>query len=1135
MKSLLSTSIALALAAGAAGADATTTTTVIVEFEGDAGAVYMAKKRQSGTSVSETQLQNYRDSLKSEQDQVLQRIAASGIDADLKTVDIANYEGLPAATVQYRYTMVLNGVAVDVPVTEVNRIGTVPGVKRVHRPEFITTQLDRSVPFTRAPELYGGVAETGPFDDLREGYEGQGIHISVIDTGIEWHHEMFGGDLTPPRLGVLPSSVLVPENKKVVYQIPFGDPVVEDGFGHGTHVASTAGGYLGHAAGADGVPLTADDVPLHGVAPQTRLHSYSVCSTILSTISGLGLPNPLGGCRSETILLSLEDSVSRRTLTGFPKPFAHVINLSLGSPNGNPNGASAIAASNAALAGSIVVAAAGNSGNVPGIVGSPSVGTHVISVAASTDPGAAAAWFTDVLTPDGRQDIKVFPMAGTPAPAAGGISEQYVYVAGATTVAQWPASVVGKIALVRNGGAALFAETANNGALAGARAVLMISNTENATAVFGTIPAATIKPADADYLISLMDTTPVNGTVSTQQIRLEAATGAFQAEVAGFSSRGPVSGFGQVKPDLSAPGVNILAAVPPASLLGALGATANGVNYGAVSGTSMASPHVAGIAAQVKQANPSWTPDMVRTALINTATPMRDGNNNPDSFGSHNPTIHSQGGGLVDAFRAANARAMMGVLGDGIERPGILGSHSFANVPVLNNQCVSNEGVQAVLRDVRGQAGGYTLRVENNRGLELPGVRALVSPATVNVPANGQATFTASLELDSDAFAGESLAEFQWYVVAERSDGSETLSMPVYFRAVNSQPAIGGGAIVESRQYNGVIGAGVSEVSDQLGTDKTYLDVPIEIDSGSFRMVLQLEADAVTNSAYPDLDLFLLDPDGNQIGSSGNPGGVESIDAPLSGAGTYIARIENWLGADSSFTLTADIHSAGAGADPVTMQPVQTEYEDLSGKAIDFDGAFTVAWAAVGGETGFVLERSIDGGAWETVAELDGSQSSHAVENAAEGEHAYRVVSVFPGKVCDYLTPPSAAATLQVDYRQAVTIGGEGFTARITSASYQGDDFVMDMVITNDTGTPYLNPVGIEIVGIQGDASIVVLNADNGGDGRTTPAAFSYVDRIGADEAWSPGETSAARTIRFANPKGQLFTIDIMAKAYEDR
>lgn len=1127
MKSLLSTSIALALAAASGAAHAQTTTTVIVEFDGDPAAVHLARQRQAGVTLDDAAITSYRSTLASQQDAVLARIAQSGIGAELDTVDIPNLPGLPAATVAYRYTMVFNGAALNVPVNAVHRLKSVPGVKRVHRPEYFTTALENSVPFTRAPALYGGVAELGPFDDLREGFEGQGIHISVIDTGIEHQHEMFGGDATPPRLGISPSSALVPENKKVVYSLPFGDPALEDGFGHGTHVASTAGGYLGFATGADNLPLTADDIGLHGVAPQAKLHSYSVCSSALSTIGAVG--GPIGGCLGQTILLALEDSVSRRTLTGFPKPFAHVINMSLGSPNGNPDSANAIGASNAALAGAIVVAAAGNSGDVPGIVGSPSVGRHVISVAASTDPGAAAAAFVDVA--GGRQDIKVFPMAGTPAPK--NISAQYVYVDGALTAAQWPASVRGRIALVRTGGAALYSENANNGAIAGALAVLRIAEVENATAVVAPIPAATIKPADAQYLLDLIGPNPQSGDVASVSITLDTSAGAFQSTIAGFSSRGPVTGFGQVKPDLSAPGVDILAAVPPASVLGALGATANGVNYAAVSGTSMASPHVAGIAAQIKQANPSWTPAMVRTALINHSTPMRDGNGNADSYGTHNPSIHSQGGGLVDAHDAARAKALMGVVGDGIAAPEILGSHSFPNVPVLNNLCTSNEGVQAVVRDLRGSGGSYRLRVENNRGLELPGVQVKVSPSTVQVPANGSGSFTASLELDSNAFAGQQLAEFQWYVVAERTDGSEQLSMPMYFRAVNSIPAVGGGATVETREFDGVIGPGAAPATDAIGSSGTTVDIPVTIAAGTVRLAATLEADAVTSAAFPDLDMVLLDPHGNQIGSSGNTGSFEAIDVGVGGAGTYTYRITNWLGADTSFTLSVDVHSAGS-ASPVTLQPVATEYTDLAGAAVDFDAQFTLDWTPVGEETGFVIERSIDGGAWQPVGTVAASVTSFAVSDAPEGENRYRVVSHFPGQICSYVSGPSNVVTVDVDRRDAVVLADGDFSARVTSASFAGDAFVIDLVMRNESSGAFENPVALEIVRIDGDPAIRVLNADNGGDGRATPAQFSYRDRLG-DERWTAGETTATRQIRFANPNGKLFTIGVRATAYRDR
>ena len=207
----LSAVIAATLAApGLALAGATTT--VILEFEGEPAAVEIAR---SHNLLTEAAIETYRQQLSQQQDEVLGRVLASGVEAQLKRVQINDYTGQPAADIEYRYTMVFNGVAVNVPVNQVHRLHGVPGIKAVHRDQIHYTQLVQSVDFVRAPDLYGGIAETGPFDDVREGFEGQGINISVIDSGIEWQHEMFGGDATPPRLGVLPDSAAVPTNRKV--------------------------------------------------------------------------------------------------------------------------------------------------------------------------------------------------------------------------------------------------------------------------------------------------------------------------------------------------------------------------------------------------------------------------------------------------------------------------------------------------------------------------------------------------------------------------------------------------------------------------------------------------------------------------------------------------------------------------------------------------------------------------------------------------------------------------------------------------------------------------------------------------------------------------------------------------------
>jgi subtilisin family serine protease len=287
-------------------------TSVIVELRDDPGAVYAAKASQQGNAISDDQMQAYRKGLAAAQDKFLADLSSSGQAFQLQSVTVGNVK------IDMRYTLVYNGLALMVPSSGIPAIKAMAQVKDVHPDTRFFTTLDKSVPYIRAPEVYGQYPELTQFDTFNEGYEGQGIYISVIDTGIDWTHPMFGGDATPPRLGVAPpDSANVRTNQKVVYSLPLADIGVEDGFGHGTHVASTAAGYLAKAPGPDGIPLTADDVQIHGVAPQAKLMSYKVCSDAGSTIYGVA-GVAVAGCDTKNIVMAIEDSVSPFTITGFP-------------------------------------------------------------------------------------------------------------------------------------------------------------------------------------------------------------------------------------------------------------------------------------------------------------------------------------------------------------------------------------------------------------------------------------------------------------------------------------------------------------------------------------------------------------------------------------------------------------------------------------------------------------------------------------------------------------------------------------------------------------------------------------------------------------------------------------------------
>ncbi|MCA1557693.1 MAG: S8 family serine peptidase, partial [Acidobacteria bacterium] len=320
---------------------------VIIEFKTDPAAVWKAKMAKSGQAVSDEQLQAYRNSIISEQNRFLEQLKAQGISYAVDGVDLRDFAGNVTGRADYRFNLVMNGITLNVPGSALKTIAAMPQVKRVVPNTVLSINLNNSVKYINAPAVYGKYEELTPFDNFREGFEGQGINIAVLDTGIEWQHPMFGGDPTPPRLGTAPPVAAANTNQKVIYYMSFTGGLLDD-FGHGSAASSNAAGYLAMAPGADGLPGTADDVRVHGVAPQAKLMGYKVCTGT-------------GSCVSSSTILGIEDAVSPVTLTLQPKPIAHVINLSLGG-SGGPDDATAVAASNAALLGTTVVASAGNEG-----------------------------------------------------------------------------------------------------------------------------------------------------------------------------------------------------------------------------------------------------------------------------------------------------------------------------------------------------------------------------------------------------------------------------------------------------------------------------------------------------------------------------------------------------------------------------------------------------------------------------------------------------------------------------------------------------------------------------------------------------------------------------------------------------
>lgn len=492
------------------------------------------------------------------------------------------------ATLRRNYTRVFNGYSLEIPASKLSDLKKIPGVKAVYPVQEYKALDDMSNPWIGADQAWAA------------GYTGKGLKVAVIDTGIDYNHP----DLKDNYLGGF-DFVDWDENPMETIS---PDPNLATT--HGTHVA--------------GIIAGTGKVKIKGVAPEAKILAYRV----------LG---PGGSGTTENVVLGIERAV---------QDGANVLNLSLGNILNVPDWPTSIALDNAARAGVIPVVAAGNSG--PGLwtVGSPGTSRMAITVGASTVPGESITINKVVYgAPEASPVAKGTRMGGSP--PFDGLTSSYemVYVGLGTTADFAGKDLRGKVALIKRG-SITFAAKANNAKAAGAVAAVIFNNVSgDLSGTLGAgdfIPTMGISDTAGQALLNEL-------TSATQPVlfsfTVNPADTTLADKIASFSSRGPVSSGGtgyappgyelgyQLKPDVLAPGVNILSSVPN-----------NG--YAAYSGTSMATPHVAGAALLLKQAHPNWSVQDIKAALMNTAKDLGQ------------PAV-AQGAGRIDIMAGIGARVLL--------------------------------------------------------------------------------------------------------------------------------------------------------------------------------------------------------------------------------------------------------------------------------------------------------------------------------------------------------------------------------------------------------------------------------------------------------------------------------------------
>jgi hypothetical protein len=409
----------------------------------------------------------------------------------------------------------------------------------------------------------------------------------------------------------------------------------------------------------------------------------------------------------------------------------------------------------------------------------------------------------------------------------------------------------------------------------------------------------------------------------------------------------------------------------------------------------------------------------------------------------------------------------------------------------------------------------------------------------VTVPPNGEATFEVSAAIDGDRLRDVMAAktsgsqvlferlQLQWFVGARRADGGEALRMPFYFRPAASQPAH---TSTETLTQTATVPAG--DAGSQLVGGVTYEDVPFQVDASTFQVDATVDWLQAPAGGVPDVDYQLLDPDGNVVDSSGAAGGPEHVNVRVSRPGTYTHRIVGFANAGTDVTITTVLTK---GPVAPALDPVAGEFVDAQNRQVDFDGAFTLAWHPAGGERGFEVERSADGGqTWDVVAQAGPEASSLALANQPDGQLLYRVRGLHDGKIGSYVTGGSAAQPVVVSRRTLVDITSAVQTA-MSNVGFAGGVFQLDLNINNASANNYLPRVELRVVGVSSASGTVkVANADNGGAGTpSSPAAYGYSDKLGADQVFSAAETTAPRTLKFTDPRGEMFTYDVQVTAYQ--
>ena len=609
---------------------------------------------------------------------------------------------VPQAKVTGEFDLSLNAVAIKLNGATLQQVSaTSMVVIAQYQGLYYPNATDPDLALISAPQAWqrnGGTSANA----------GEGIKVAIVDSGIDHGHPCFSdsGYAAQTQLGDRRFT-----NNKVIAAKVFNNKTPQQKHtaeaidSHGTHVAGTVACNYNTPAIVGGAVVP---YGISGVAPRALLGNYNV------------FPGGVGNARSEDILNALDSAYE----DGFD-----IANMSLGGGASGIQDLLTVAVDNLDRANMVVAVAAGNSGpgartiESPGsaaralTAGASSVG-HVVATPITAGGVTAAGVSGDFAKVASDLTAPLGVVTESPTNSTTGLS---------TACSPLTTALTGKIALVSRGTCS-FSTKIRNAQNAGAVAVL-VANNQPGDGIGMAQDGTANQPIVPAYSVSLVDSAALkskDGQSTTIGVAMAYIQTGNDDIMAAFSSQGPTDVDFRVKPDVVAPGVNVLSSIPRSYCGG-------NPCFAFFQGTSMATPHLAGSAAIVRQQHPDWTAAQVRSAIVSTAD--RGVLKSSSVPGATETNINIIGTGRENLFAATGALVALDPV-----------SVSFGAVPSGSGQ---TREVVLTVTNISASTQALVLEVEGAPA----GVAFSVAPLSLNLDTGKSATVTVTMTANRGALA----------------------------------------------------------------------------------------------------------------------------------------------------------------------------------------------------------------------------------------------------------------------------------------------------------------------------------------------------------------------------------------------